>query len=147
VVDASGLAALRRASGALRDWQDRARRDALVVCHGDVHPQNVLMRGDEVVVVDWDTICVGPAAWDHAALIPWAERYGGPEEAYPDFARGYAADLRESPLANELAALRLLAATINTIALAAGNPSYAAEARARVRYWLGDPDAPTWTPL
>jgi Ser/Thr protein kinase RdoA (MazF antagonist) len=39
VVDAPALAALRRASVALRDWQDRARRDALVVCHGDVHPR------------------------------------------------------------------------------------------------------------
>jgi hypothetical protein len=25
--------------------------------------------------------------------------------------------------------------------------SYAAEARARMRYWLGDSDAPMWTPL
>jgi Ser/Thr protein kinase RdoA (MazF antagonist) len=114
VVDASGLAALRRASDALRDWPDRARRQVQVICHGDVHPRNVLMRGDEVVIVDWDSICTGPATWDHAALIPWAERYGGPVESYPDFARGYGSDLRNSPLAQVLAAVRLLAATINT---------------------------------
>jgi Ser/Thr protein kinase RdoA (MazF antagonist) len=66
VVDADGLAALRRECAALRDWQDRARRDVLVVCHGDVHPKNVLMRGDDVVIIDWDAICLGPPAWDHA---------------------------------------------------------------------------------
>jgi hypothetical protein len=64
VVDAEGLAALRRASVALRGWHDRARQEAPVVCHGDVHPKNVLMRGDDVVIIDWDAICTGPPAWD-----------------------------------------------------------------------------------
>lgn len=147
VLDASGLSVLRAASLALRGWQDRARQGMQVVCHGDVHPHNVLMRGDEVVIVDWDLICIGPAAWDHAALIPWADRYGGRPAAYPDFARGYGADGRESPLAQELAAVRLLAATLNTIAMAADDPRCAAEAKARMRYWSGDPAAPTWTAL
>ena len=119
----------------------------LVVCHGDLHPQNILMRGDEVVIIDWDAICVGPAAWDHAALMPWAERYGGPNDAYPDFARGYGGDFRDAPLANDFAALRLLAATINTIISAGHNPEHAAEAETGMRYWLGDPAAPTWTAL
>ena len=147
VVDASGVAALRRASDALGDWRDRARRQVQVVCHGDVHPRNVLMSGDEVVIVDWDSICLGPAAWDHAALIPWAERYGGPVESYPDFARGYGCDLRSSPLAQLLAAVRLLAATVNTVLIAASDPRYAAEVQARMQYWLGDRAAATWTAL
>jgi len=50
------------------------------------------MRGDEVVIVDWDSICLAPAAFDHAALLPWAERYGGDHAAYPDFADGYGAE-------------------------------------------------------
>jgi Ser/Thr protein kinase RdoA (MazF antagonist) len=147
VVDADGLAALRRECVALRDWQKRARRDVLVVCHGDVHPQNVLMRGDDVVLIDWDAICIGPPAWDHAALMTWADRWGGAAHTYPNFARGYGADLRQSSLAQELAALRLLAPTINMIINGASNPTYAAEAKARMRYWLGDPAAPMWTPL
>ena len=106
VVGADGMAALRRECLALRGWQDRARQDVLVVCHGDVHPQNVLMRGDEVVILDWDAICVGSPAWDHAALMTWPDRWGGAAETYSDFARGYDADLRESSLAKELAALR-----------------------------------------
>jgi Ser/Thr protein kinase RdoA (MazF antagonist) len=147
LVDADGLAALRRECVALRGWRDRARQDALVVCHGDVHPQNILMRGDEVVIIDWDAICLGPAAWDHAALMTWADRWGGAREAYPDFARGYGADLRKSSLARELAALRLLAPTINMIINGASDPTCAAEAEVRMRYWLGDPAAPTWTPF
>jgi len=105
------------------------------------------MSGDQVVIIDWDAICVGPPAWDHAALLPWAERWGGSPQWYADFARGYGADLRASPLATELATLRLLAATLNKITGAASDPAYAAEARIRIRYWLGDPAAPTWTPL
>lgn len=147
VVSAEELAALRRAAVALRDWESRARRDALVVCHGDVHPQNVLMRGDEVVIIDWDSICLGPPAFDHAALMTWAERWAGEAETYPDFARGYGVDLRESPLAQELAALRLLAPTINMIINGATDRRSAAEARTRMRYWLGDPAPPPWTPF
>jgi len=146
VIDAAGLAALRRHCVALRGWKDRARQACSAVCHGDLHPQNVLMSGDQVVIIDWDAICVGPPAWDHAALLPWAERWGGSPQWYADFARGYGADLRASPLATELATLRLLAATLNKITGAASDPAYAAEARIRIRYWLGDPAAPTWTP-
>jgi thiamine kinase-like enzyme len=147
VVDADGLAALRRECVALRGWHDRASREVLVVCHGDVHPQNILMRGDEVVIIDWDGTCLGPPAWDHAALMTSADRWGGAAETYPDFARGYGADLHASSLAQELAALRLLAPTINMIINGASNPTCADEARTRMRYWLGDPAAPPWTPF
>jgi Ser/Thr protein kinase RdoA (MazF antagonist) len=147
LLDADGVAALRRECVALRGWRDRARRDELVVCHGDAHPRNVLMRGGEVVIIDWDAICLGPRAWDHAALMTWADRWGGGARTYPDFARGYGTDLRDSPLARELATLRLLAPTLNIVTGAASDPAYAAEARTRMRYWLGDPGAPAWTPL
>jgi thiamine kinase-like enzyme len=147
VVGGDDIAALRRACVALRDWQSRARRDTLVACHGDVHPQNVLMRDDEVVIIDWDSICLGPPAFDHAALMTWAERWGGATDTYPDFASGYGADLRQSPLARELATLRLLAPTINMIINGATDRRCAAEAKTRMRYWLGDPAAPPWTPF
>lgn len=143
VLHGAELAALHTAWRRLQDWQDRARSESQVVCHGDLHPQNVLMRGPEVMIIDWDAVCTGPAAWDHAALIPWAQRYGGPPDAYPDFARGYGADLRGTALAE----VRLLAATINAILMAAHDPSVITEAHTRLRYWLGDRDAATWTSL
>jgi len=43
--------------------------------------------------------------------------------------------------------VRLLAPTINMITNGATNPACAAEARNRMRYWLGDPAAPAWTPF
>jgi Ser/Thr protein kinase RdoA (MazF antagonist) len=98
-------------------------------------------------LIDWDSICLGPAAFDHAALMTWAERWGGLTATYRDFARGYGADLREAPLARELAALRLLAPTINVIINGATDEQGAAEARERMRCWLGDPAAPPWTPF
>lgn len=79
--------------------------------------------------------------------MTWADRWGGAAETYPDFGRGYGADLRDSSLAQDLAALRLVAPTINMILGGASNRTYAAEARGRMRYWLGDPAAPAWTPL
>jgi Ser/Thr protein kinase RdoA (MazF antagonist) len=146
-VDLEGLAALREECAKLRGWQQRAQCEDLVVCHGDVHPQNVLMSDDNVVIIDWDAICLAPRAFDHAALMTWDERWGGAPGTYAGFARGYGDDLRESLLGRELAALRLLAPTINMLINGASNPVCAAEARARMRYWLGDPAAPTWTAL
>jgi Ser/Thr protein kinase RdoA (MazF antagonist) len=147
VVGAEAIDALERECARLRGWRERARGEELVVCHGDVHPLNVLMRGDQVVLIDWDSICLGPRAWDHAALMTWADRWGGEAASYPAFARGYGADLRASPVAQELARVRLVAPTINMIIGGATNRSQAVEAQARMRYWLDDPGAPAWTPL
>ncbi len=132
----------------LRSWGDRCRAAGgpPVVCHGDVHPGNVIMRRGRPVVVDWDTICLGPPQWDHAALLTWSDRWDGEIGAYARFAAGYGADLAGDPLARDLARLRLLAPTVNLIARAAGNERYAAEARLRIRYWRGEDHPPAWTP-
>jgi hypothetical protein len=79
--------------------------------------------------------------------MTWAERWGGGARTYTDFARGYGADLRQSPIAQELAKVRLLAPTINMVLNGATDSAKAAEAKLRMRYWLGDPAAPSWTPL
>jgi thiamine kinase-like enzyme len=104
------------------------------------------MQGDDVVLIDWDATCLGPPAWDHAALMTWPDRWGVAQNTYRDLARGYGADLSGTPVAQELATLRL-APTINMIINGARHAVCAAEAKTRMRYWLGDPDAPTWTPL
>ncbi len=88
--------------------------------------------------------CLGPAAWDHATLPTWAERWGGAARDYTDFAAGYGVDLRGSPLARQLARVRLLAPTLNMIIAGASSPAHAEEARRRMRFWRGDPDAPAW---
>lgn len=37
-----------------------------VLCHGDLHPFNVLVDGDDVVLVDWSAATVGPPEFDLA---------------------------------------------------------------------------------
>jgi Ser/Thr protein kinase RdoA (MazF antagonist) len=145
VVNSDDIAVLRQAVVELDGWQDLARDEPLVVCHGDVHPQNALMRGERLIILDWESICLGPRAWDHAALLTWPDRWGGNPDDYVDFSSGYGADLRQSPLARTLARVRLLAPTINMIINGKSSPIHAAEAQLRMRYWRGDPEAPAWT--
>lgn len=131
----------------LRSWGDQCRAASRrVVCHGDVHPQNVIMRDGKAVVIDWDTICVGPPQWDHAALMTWSERWGGAESDYNDFADGYGDSFGTDPLATMLAEVRLLAPTVNMLLRAADDPRFAAEAELRMRYWRNDPGSPSWSP-
>jgi Ser/Thr protein kinase RdoA (MazF antagonist) len=119
--------------------------DDVVVCHGDVHPGNVIMRADGPVLLDWDLLCVAPAGWDHGPLLTWAERWGGRPGTYEDFARGYGRSLRHDPAATAIAELRLAAATLMRVAAAVGDPAARPEAERRLRFWRGDPDAPPWT--
>jgi Ser/Thr protein kinase RdoA (MazF antagonist) len=145
VVSSDDIELLQAAATELDGWQEQAHHEPRVVCHGDVHPQNVLMQGDRLVILDWDSICVGPPAWDHAALLTWAERWGGSPADYAAFSTGYGTDLRQSSLAQTLARVRLLAPTINMIIRGNSSPSHAQEAQLRMRYWRGDPTAPAWT--
>lgn len=80
-------------------WQEGARDHQLVVCPGDVHPQSVLMRDGELVVIDWDNICPGPVSWDHAALLTCAERWAAPQATTTPSSPGTAStyEPRESP--------------------------------------------------
>ena len=123
-------------------WVDHVTTEA--VCHGDVHPGNVLRGEDGPVLIDWDLLCLGPVAWDHAPLLTWAQRWGGAAEAYDDFAAGYGASLRADPLAESLAAMRNLVATLMRVKAGRTNDAAAREAESRLRFWRGDPDAPQW---
>lgn len=126
------------------DWSHDAAVAAPVVCHGDVHPGNVLASSGVMWMIDWDMICTAPAAWDHAALLTWEERWGGDPGLYTAFAEGYGADFRGDPLATTLARGRLLAATLMRVRAGRDDASAAAEARRRLRYWRGEADPPVW---
>ena len=104
------------------------------------------MSNGRAVIIDWDTICIGPPQWDHAALLTWADRWGGSPWDYRDFAAGYSERFESDPLAIELAEVRLLAPTINMIIKGSVSDRHAEEARRRMKFWRKDPDAPTWTP-
>jgi aminoglycoside phosphotransferase (APT) family kinase protein len=50
------------------EWlqQHSPRPDAEVVCHGDLHPFNVLVDGDHLTVLDWSAALLGAPAYDVA---------------------------------------------------------------------------------
>ena len=141
LVDDAALAGLRATVDHHRGWQDWTGG---VICHGDVHPDNVVMTTDGPVLLDWDTMCLGPPGWDHAMLLR-LPRWGWPARWYDDFAAGYGRSLADDPVANALADLRLVAATLMRLRAARDDPAAMPQAELRLAYWRGDPDAPTWT--
>ncbi len=139
------------AAGALRASVERnlplllaTRTTATTVCHGDVHPGNVVPTAAGAVLLDWDLLCNGPAAWDHAPLMTWTERWGGEPGIYAAFAEGYGRSLRDDPLGEAVAELRLVAATLMRVRAGLTDAAAATEAQRRLRWWRGDPDAPMW---
>jgi hypothetical protein len=140
-----------RARSAIVDAVDRSlplldgQRGRLpVVCHGDVHPGNVLQSEDGPVILDWDLLCRGPSSWDHAPLMTWTERWGGEPGIYEAFAKGYGCSFHGDPLAEAIAELRLVAATLMRVRAARLDPAAVDEAELRLRYWRGEVDAPQW---
>ena len=124
-----------------RGWQGF---DGAVVCHGDVHPGIVMMTAGGPVLIDWDLLCWAPPGWDHGPMITWARRWGGDRGDYEAFAAGYGRSLAHDEATLAFAELRLVAATLLRLAAAQRDPSAMPEARRRLAYWRGDPDAPMW---
>jgi aminoglycoside phosphotransferase (APT) family kinase protein len=135
--------ALRTTIDHHRGWRESVRRSP-VLCHGDVHPGNVLMSGSGALLVDWDLMCVADPAWDHAMLTTYAERWGGDAAAYAAFAGGYGHSLADDELTTTLAELRNVAATLMRVRAGRTDPAAADEAARRLRWWRGDPEAPAW---
>jgi hypothetical protein len=140
-VDACALEGLSAAIERHRGWEERVRAGA-VLCHGDVHPGNVLMSGDGALLVDWDLLCVANPAWDHAMLTTLHERWGGDAGTYPAFADGYGRSFAEDPLARALGELRNVAATLMRVRAGRHDAAAAGEAERRLAHWRGDSDAP-----
>ena len=89
------------------------------MCHGDVHPGNVVMTAAGPVLLDWDLLCRGPPGWDHAMLLR-LPRWGRPARWYEEFAAGYGRSLADDPVTIAIAELRLVAATLHAPAGRAG---------------------------
>jgi Ser/Thr protein kinase RdoA (MazF antagonist) len=115
-----------------------------VVCHGDVHPGNVVMSGHGPVLLDWDLLCMAPPGWDHSPLLTLHDRWGGPASVYDAFAEGYGRSFADDPAAVAFAELRLVAATLMRVVASIGDPRARPEAELRLRVWRGDPEAPPW---
>jgi hypothetical protein len=134
----AGLAA------AIARWPTWSTFDDVVVCHGDVHPGNVIMSEGGPVLIDWDLLCLAPRGWDHAPMMTWTARWGGRAGVYEEFAVGYGKSLRGDPHAEAFAELRLVAATLMRIRAGMRNPAAMPEAQRRLAHWRGEIDAPMW---
>lgn len=142
-IDAPARAGLEDAIERWEGWATWDPADA-VVCHGDVHPGNVIMTAGGPVVIDWDLLCVAPPGWDHAPLMTWTERWGGDEGIYEEFAAGAGGSLRDDDHAAAFAELRLVAATLMRVKAGIADPVARPEADRRLAYWRGDGAAPIW---
>lgn len=129
---------------AVERWPNWSDQTGAVVCHGDVHPGNVIMAIDGPVLIDWDLMCLAPPGWDHAPLMTWTERWGGEPGVYEEYAAGYGATFRTQPSAEAFAELRLVAATLMRVRAGMRNSAAMPEAQRRLNYWRGESDAPVW---
>ena len=145
LVDARSSRVLRDAVERTGDWSQHIRSTPVVVCHGDLHPGNVVMTGEGPVILDWDLLASAPIVWDHVPLFAMAGPWGGESSWYRDFARGHGIDLAGSPSLALLAEARDLAATLMRLRAALHDPGAVAEADIRLAYWRGESPAPRWT--
>jgi Ser/Thr protein kinase RdoA (MazF antagonist) len=142
-IDPPALVGLRRAIDSGRGWARAVEADA-VICHGDVHPGNVMMTESGPLLIDFDLLCRAAPAWDHAMLTTYAERWGGDPGAYEAFASGYGCSLADDDTTRLIAMLRNVAATLMRVRAGITDPAAAEEAGRRLRYWRGESDAPAW---
>lgn len=141
LLDDAAEAGLRAAVDRWPRWREMRGG---VVCHGDVHPGNVVMTQRGAVLIDWDLLCIAPPGWDHGPMMTWAARWGGRPGGYERFAAGYGRSMRGDPSAEAFAELRLVAATLMRLKASLRDPAARPEAERRLRFWRGDPDAPPW---
>jgi Ser/Thr protein kinase RdoA (MazF antagonist) len=140
-LDGAALDGLTAAVDRHRGWD---RFSDTVLCHGDLHPGNVMMSPEGPVLLDWDLLCRAPAGWDHGPLMTLHDRWGGDADVYPAFADGYGRSFLHVPSALAFAELRLVAATLMRVIAGLSSPEARPEAERRLRFWRGEADAPTW---
>lgn len=139
-VDTAALAGMRSAVDRHRGWEDMVRANA-VLCHGDVHPGNVMMSSAGELLVDWDLLSSADPAWDQAMLSTLSSRWGGDPAVHNAFVAGYGAPPASPELVAALGELRNIAATLLRVRAAASDPSASPEAALRLAFWRGESTA------
>ena len=115
----------------------------LVLCHGDVHPGNVVAGSAAPVILDWDLMCLAPPEWDLAPMGVWSRNWGGEQAWSQALQTGYGGALDGGRLA-AFGDLRDLAATLMAVRAGRRDPRRASEARRRLAFWR-DGHGPPWT--
>ena len=73
--------------------------------------------------------------------------WDGPPGFYGAFSRGYGRDYSNDDGCRDLAARRLLAATANLVVRSQWDERAAEQVDVRLRYWMGDSDQASWSPI
>ncbi len=116
-----------------------------MVCHGDVHPGNVVMTADGP-----DAPRLGPAVLGATRMGPrpdahLGDRWGGDGHEYPAFAAGYGRSLADDAAAVAVAELRLVAATLMRLVAGIADPGSDARSATAAAVLAWRTDAPAWT--
>ncbi len=144
VGDALDLSARRGIEAAIERWPNWTDDKGSAVCHGDVHPGNIIMTAAGPVLIDWDLLCWAPPGWDHAPMMAWHSHWGGDASWYADFCEGYGRSMVGDGAGEAFAELRLVAATLMRLKAGLRNEAAMPEAQRRLAFWRGDSDAPAW---
>ena len=157
-LDAEGYDPVERAALEQRCAELRARWQAqvrdpgelgLVLLHGDVHHENVILGPEGPRFVDLELGGRGPACWDFATLAAAVELYGTPPAMLDAFVRGYGFDPRGSAQLAFFREVYAFTCALWALDSRARSPELAAEAELRVASVLGPAGAtgPRWTLL
>jgi spectinomycin phosphotransferase len=74
----------------MRALQQQSRPGTTVLCHGDLHPGNILLTGDRIHLIDWDDVLLAPKERDFIFVPPDGPPAGsGPRPLNAAFLRGY----------------------------------------------------------
>ncbi len=76
-------------------FHDLMARSESRVVHGDAHRGNVLMRGNESLLIDYEVVSRGPVAWDLVPTATAVDRFGLPETEFAKFTETYGWDVTE----------------------------------------------------
>ncbi|WP_432887824.1 phosphotransferase family protein [Kribbella sp. CA-245084] len=113
------------------------------VIHGDAHAGNLLSTPHCVVLIDLDSVRIGPPEWDLVPAAHGVERFADSRRDYEDFASAYGFDLFSSPNWPVLREVRGLQLVTSVIARLLGRPDVAEELGHRLRSYFAKDDA-TW---
>ncbi len=64
------------------------------VIHGQAEVGNVLLRDENLVLIDFERVAIGPREWDLIDTAVAVTRFGHPEQRYRDFSDAYGFDVR-----------------------------------------------------
>ncbi|MCB9745271.1 MAG: phosphotransferase [Alphaproteobacteria bacterium] len=143
------LALERRLAELGEAWTQLRDQDPLGVglIHGDVHPKNVLWRGETPVFSDLESAGMGPRSWDLMPMAVHVRRYGLAPARYEAFLRAYGLPPEawdphapRWPGYARFCELYELLCVIWTVGTSEETPALLPEARLRLDGWLrGDP--------